>query len=93
MTGLLLYSCFMTPLTLALFDDVNISWMVINYTIDILFLIDIFVNFNTAIYDDDMEVIEDRGTIARNYLSGWFIIDLVAILPLDLIAQTGNDAN
>jgi hypothetical protein len=32
-------------------------------------------------------MIDDRKVIALNYLKGWFIIDLVAILPFDLIMK------
>lgn len=65
-------------------------WQVTNYTIDILFLADIFINFNLATYNDDMEVIEDRATIAKDYLKGWFAVDLIAILPFDLMASSGE---
>ena len=53
--------------------------------IDSLFLIDIFVIFNSAFYRDEVELIEDRTTICCDYLKGWFIIDVVSILPFDLI--------
>ena len=29
----------------------------------------------------------DRKTIARSYLSGWFTVDLVAIVPFDHLMQ------
>ncbi|MBX7058539.1 MAG: ion transporter [Leptospirales bacterium] len=48
------------------------------------FSVDIILNFQTRIYVNGQEV-ADRRAIARNYLSGWFIIDLIAALPFDLI--------
>ena len=53
--------------------------------IDILFMIDIVIIFNTAYYTEDMELIEDRKSIAKSYLKGWFIIDLLAVIPFDII--------
>ena len=33
-------------------------------------------------------MIEERKEIACTYLKGWFIIDLVAILPLNLLIES-----
>ena len=30
-------------------------------------------------------MIDDRMTIAKNYLSGWFLIDFLSILPFELV--------
>jgi hypothetical protein len=43
--------------------------------------------FNTAYYQEDFKMIEDRKEIAKDYLRQWFAIDLVAILPFDLIMK------
>ena len=53
-------------------------------------MIDIILNFNTAFYDDDFATIEDRWTIAKNYASGWLVIDVLAIFPFDVIASMGT---
>ena len=45
------------------------------------------MNFNTAFYDDDFAIIEDRCTIARTYATSWLIIDVLAIFPFDLLAN------
>jgi hypothetical protein len=41
------------------------------------------VIFNTAFYNDDSEIIDDRKEIASSYARGWFSIDLLAIIPFD----------
>lgn len=46
--------------------------------------------FNTACYNDEDDLIEDRKTIAITYLKTWFIIDLIAIIPFDAFI-TEND--
>ena len=93
MTILLIFSCFTTPTQIALFDDISTGWSVVNHSIDILFLIDIMVNFNLATYNEDMDVVEDRVELAKNYLTGWFAIDLIAIIPFDLLTDSGGESN
>ena len=41
--------------------------------------------FNTAFYDNYLKIVDDRSLIARRYLSGWFSIDLLSIIPFDII--------
>lgn len=65
----------------------------INYTVDGMFLIDIVMIFNSAIYDEDYEIIDDRCTITKNYLTGWFIIDFVPILPFELMFKSNGEAS
>ena len=38
-----------------------------------------------------MKFIADRKKIAKNYLQGWFTVDLLAIIPFDLIIQSQTD--
>ena len=57
---------------------------------DVFFLIDIMIIFNSAYYKDEVDLIEDRATICWEYLTGWFTIDLVSILPLDLMFNVGG---
>lgn len=47
--------------------------------------------FNTAVIDDDYNIIEDRSVIAKTYLKGWFWIDLISIIPFDLFKFTGEN--
>lgn len=57
-------------------------------------MIDILIIFNSATYNDDFDVVSDRATITENYLKGWFLIDLVSIIPFDLFVESnGETAN
>jgi hypothetical protein len=85
-TVILLASCLMTPINLAfphLADDTN--WTTACLIIDFLFLMDIFINFFSAYEDQDLRIQDDRKLIVKNYLRGWFIIDIVAILPIETL--------
>ena len=84
-----------TPISVAFIWESKITekvWDVYNDMIDILFVMDIFIIFNTALRLEDLSVIDSRKTIAKTYITGWFTIDLLAILPFDLIMQ-GLDMN
>ena len=60
-------------------------WIFINFTVDICFFIDMIIVFNSALYDSDFNIIQDRKEIANIYLKGWFFIDLVSIIPFDFV--------
>ena len=104
-TLLLLLSSVMIPLQIAFANagaeptSSVTNFQLIMYVIDVLFLIDIMVTFNTAFYDDDNDLIDQRCTIAQSYLLGWFSIDLVAIIPFEVLLKvvqsqgSGEDLN
>lgn len=73
-------------------DELTTSWHIVNGLIDILFTFDILVNFNVATYDDDFELIRDRSTITWNYLTGWFFVDFMSILPIELFTPKGESS-
>ena len=83
----LLITCFLTPFNLAFYDYLEtILWYTIfNYVIDGLFAVDILINFNSVIIDDNYVQIDDRKEIAKFYLSGWFFIDFLAVIPFEPI--------
>lgn len=91
MGGFLIYSCVATPVQIALFDDSK-GAMISNYIIDILFLIDIIIIFNSAIFDENLNVINDRAAIAMKYIRSWFFIDLAAIIPFEFFVKSNGEA-
>ncbi len=46
----------------------------------------------TAFIDDDGVLVLNRKRVILNYIKGWFFIDFVACLPLDLIIAEINGA-
>ena len=49
------------------------------------------LTFFTAFYDSDHNVTTDKSSIAKNYLTSWFLIDFISIFPFDLCFQTNKD--
>ena len=66
--------------------DSGLAWFVIDRLLEVIFFIDIVLNFNTGYRDHDVVVV-DRTLIAQNYIFGWFFIDLLATIPFDLIFE------
>lgn len=67
-------------------SDVMRTGDYIDMIVDILFTIDILVNFLSA-YEDPitlMPVVKFKD-IAKNYVSGWFALDVVAVMPVQVI--------
>jgi hypothetical protein len=54
------------------------------------FAIDIVIIFNAAYYTEDFDIIEDRKKISITYLKGWFLVDIIAIIPFDVILNSGQ---
>ena len=90
---ILFLSCFTTPLSLAFPElsalSAGYKWMEV--VIDVMFGIDILVNFISATQNEEFQVNDNRKDIAKNYLKGWFTIDILAILPLEHLIE--SDAN
>ena len=90
---LLFFTCFVTPYRIAFIDTDNMAWRIINIIIDLLFFADIIIIFNSAYYDeDDFKLVTDRKVIALNYIKSWLVIDIIAVVPVELIFSV-NDTN
>ena len=84
-----LYNAILVPLEFAFtnlppsFDALNY----VDYVIDALFFLDVFLNFRTIYFDPKTEEpISDSKKIAINYVfKGRFIIDICASFPFDEI--------
>ncbi|KAJ8414213.1 hypothetical protein AAFF_G00050830 [Aldrovandia affinis] len=65
---------------------------VVDLIVDIMFIIDILINFRTTYVNHNDEVVSHPGHIAVHYFKGWFLIDIVAAIPFDLlIFRSGSD--
>ncbi|XP_061669321.1 potassium voltage-gated channel subfamily H member 7-like isoform X4 [Syngnathoides biaculeatus] len=65
---------------------------VVDLMVDIMFIVDILINFRTTYVNANEEVVSHPGKIAIHYFKGWFLIDMVAAIPFDLlIFGSGSD--
>ena len=86
---LAIYNSFQIPFEIA-FDPVDMklpAFYVLNSCIDLVFLLDIIVNFRTTFYDIETgdEVFDSKRT-GKMYLKGRFTVDLLSTIPFDNIA-------
>ncbi|XP_075999022.1 potassium voltage-gated channel subfamily H member 6a isoform X2 [Genypterus blacodes] len=58
---------------------------VVDLVVDVMFIVDILINFRTTYVNHNDEVVSHPGRIAQHYFKGWFLIDIVAAIPFDLL--------
>lgn len=58
---------------------------VVDLIVDIMFVVDIVINFRTTYVNTNDEVVSHPRRIAVHYFKGWFLIDMVAAIPFDLL--------
>lgn len=84
--GLVLIVSLVVPTRLAFAQSESQGYFIFYLCSDLIFLLDIFFTFFTTVSDkQQVDEISDRSFIARNYLKGWFWIDFISILPLDVV--------
>ena len=69
----------LTPVYISFVDDDNTFFYYLNLVMDIGFSIDIVVNFLSAYFDADGELVIDFRKIIWNYVKMWFWIDILAV--------------
>ena len=76
-----------TPARIAFTENDTIGWVITDSLVDFVFLLDLVLNFFFAYYDDEFMLVDDRKTITTSYLRSWFVVDLIAIIPVSVIFQ------
>lgn len=88
---LMFYTVIFMPFFIAFINDDNITILILDTIIDISFIVDIILNFNTCYYDEENNLVKDRSIISKNYLKSWFTIDVLTSIPLSIILdKTAN---
>ena len=67
------------------------SLLVVDSIVDIVFFIDIVLNFHTTYVGPSGEVVSDPKVIRKEYCKSWFIVDLLSCLPYDVFNAFEND--
>ncbi|XP_062847284.1 potassium voltage-gated channel subfamily H member 2 [Trichomycterus rosablanca] len=98
---LVIYTAIATPYSAAfMLSDADGSQSVCNYCsplgivdliVDIMFIIDILINFRTTYVNANDEVVSHPLRIAVHYFKGWFLIDMVAAIPFDLLIYRAGE--
>jgi len=81
---LILISCILIPYQFVFIHEVSWGSSYVIYLIDIIFLLDIWLNFNTSYRSHGVEIFS-RKKLYRHYARTSFPMDLVANLPFDLL--------
>ena len=58
---------------------------VIELIVDVMFIIDLLVNLRTTYVKHNEELVTCASQIAKHYLKGWFLIDVTAAIPFDIL--------
>ncbi|XP_048870758.1 potassium voltage-gated channel subfamily H member 4-like isoform X2 [Brienomyrus brachyistius] len=74
--------CFTTPDDL---ETASRSTIVSDIAVEMLFILDIVLNFRTTYVSQSGQVVYDARSICIHYAATWFFVDLIAALPFDLL--------
>ena len=87
------YTAIMVPYNVALKNKTSedVTLLVVDSIVDVIFFIDIVLNFHTTYVGPAGEVVSDPKVIRVNYLKSWFIIDLLSCLPYDVFNAFDHD--
>ncbi len=82
--GATIFAAIEIPLRLSLNYELTSYLTIADWLITALFATDMVVHF-TSPYREGRRLVTDRGQIAKHYVRTWFIIDLLATIPFDLL--------
>ncbi|XP_072158548.1 potassium voltage-gated channel protein eag isoform X4 [Bemisia tabaci] len=87
------YTAIMVPYNVAFKNKTSedVSLLVVDSIVDVIFFIDIVLNFHTTFVGPGGEVVSDPKVIRMNYLKSWFVIDLLSCLPYDVFNAFDHD--
>eukprot|EP00903_Cladosiphon_okamuranus_P016337 g15066.t1 len=79
--AMIVYSMVFIPWRISYRQDASGGMLIFDYFVDAVFGIDIVVCFNAAYFEEE-GLVYKRATIARRYLSTWFVPDVLGTLPI-----------
>ncbi|KAK3260002.1 hypothetical protein CYMTET_31028 [Cymbomonas tetramitiformis] len=90
---LLIYTSVVTPYEVAFLPDSSKTYdglFFFNRLVDFSFLLDIFFNFFLPIQTPDGKLISKHESVVYQYLTTWFILDVVSVFPFDFVGMAFN---
>ena len=82
---LLVYTATVMPYNICFNTKKSLQRSIMEGFMDFSWFIDIVLTFFTAIKDKNERFIVNKNVIAKKYLEGWFMIDVVTTLPWTLL--------
>lgn len=87
LTAAILYSTILVPYRVGFDADPSGILLPLEIMLDVFFFFDILLNFRTAYFNAEREIIYDSPKIAIRYLKGFFIVDFLSTMPIELIGR------
>ena len=81
---LMIYTSLFVPFAISFYED-EMNNPILNCIIDAFFFMDIIFSFLSAYELENGREETDLKRIMLNYLTGWFVIDVIATIPSDLL--------
>ena len=86
------YVAFAVPYRMGFDADAYGGWYVLEFLVDLYFWIDVGFGFCTAYWehgevDDEVRYVTDLTKIKNKYLRTWFLVDLLACLPVEYVSR------
>ena len=79
----ILYLSFAVPIRIGFSINVEGFFYLLDVLMDVYFFVDIYLNFLFVVEDESFQLVTSRPKLAKRYLKSWFIIDVLAVIPLD----------
>jgi CRP-like cAMP-binding protein len=84
--AIVLFQALYIPYVASFQPPLSMVWVAADLAFDSIFLLDVCITFNIMIkLTPTQPWVNNRWIIARKYIKGWFMIDIVASIPFDLI--------
>ncbi len=88
---LIVWSSIYTPFRVSFVEEEQIGLIVVETIVDLFFLVDICLTFFSAYYDSHDVLVAKKSQIICNYMKFWFVVDVIAVVPVSLIVgRTGQ---
>ena len=89
---LLLYTASFVPYRTSFIEVAPKGLVIWEWIVDALFIIDIFINFVSAFENQDKNIEVRLKVIASTYIQSWFLFDLTAVFPFQLLENSDVDS-
>lgn len=83
----IVYSTIAVPFRIGFDAPAADNWKILENLMDAFFFCDIIVNFRTAFFNKNRELIALPKAIASHYLKGFFVLDVASTIPVELISE------